>query len=256
MRLTFIASRVLIAIAIVAAIVAQLDTTINAANAESDLSQTGPVMANFFSYFTIDSNTLTVGVMLVAALVMVSGVQAEPNGLTLARATVTTFMVITGVVYNLLLRGLPQDHVVGWSNEILHVVGPLYVLVDWFLAPGRARLAPRDVVAVMGFPLLWVTYTLIRGPFATDPFEGTSYWYPYPFLNPVTSTGGYWSVAAYIAAITVLFIGVGLALIWTSRRWGPAATTQPAGIGRTYVAEPGATSADPAVVLTEETDGV
>jgi hypothetical protein len=238
MRLTFIAARVLIAIAIVAAIVAQLDTTINAANAESDLSQTGPVMANFFSYFTIDSNTLTVGVMLVAALVMVSGVRAEPNGLTLARATVTTFMVITGVVYNLLLRGLPAENVVGWSNEILHVVGPVYVLVDWFLAPGRARLAPRDVVAVMGFPLLWVTYTLIRGPFATDPFEGTSYWYPYPFLNPVTSTGGYWSVAAYIVAITVLFVAVGLALIWTSRRWAPATATA-AAPDWTDLADPG-----------------
>jgi len=219
MRLTFIASRVVIAIAIVAAIVAQLDRSINAANADSDLSQTGPVLANFFSYFTIDSNTLTVGVLLVGALVLVSGVQSEPNGLTLARATVTTFMVITGVVYNLLLRGLATENVVGWSNEILHVVGPIYVLVDWLFAPGRARLHPRDVVAVMGFPLLWVTYTLIRGPFATDPFEGTDYWYPYPFLNPVTSVGGYASVAAYVVGITAVFVAVALALIWTSRRW-------------------------------------
>lgn len=70
---------------------------------------------------------------------------------------------------------------------------------------------------MLAFPLVWVVYTLTRGPFATDPFDGTDYWYPYPFLNPVTSTGGYGSVAAYVVGITAVFVLVALLLVRTTR---------------------------------------
>lgn len=141
MRSKFTAARVVVAIAIVAALAAQLAKSISVAN-EDGPSRTGAVVANFFSYFTVDSNSLTVVVLMLGAIVLARSPEPEPRWLTLGRAAATTYMVITGVVYNILLRGLPAEAVVGWSNEILHVVGPAYLLLDWLLAPGRNGLRP------------------------------------------------------------------------------------------------------------------
>ncbi len=39
-------------------------------------------------------------------------------------------MIITGLLYNVLLRGeLARGATVAWSNEVLHILGPVYLLV-------------------------------------------------------------------------------------------------------------------------------
>lgn len=211
-------TRLAVAVALIAAIVAQLRSSIDFAGKDGD-RDTLNVLVNFFSYFTIDSNILTIVMLLVGAAFLARGDALEPKAFTVFRASVTTYMVITGVVYNVLLRGeLTQGATVAWSNELLHVVGPAYVLVDWLVAPGRNRLEPRTVLAVLAFPIAWLAYTLVRGPFATDPYLLTSYWYPYPFINPETSTGGYASVAAYAVGISVVFAGVAAGVVWLTRR--------------------------------------
>jgi hypothetical protein len=43
-------------------------------------------------------------------------------------------------------------------------------------------------------------------------------WYPYPFLNPITSAQGYVSVAFYVVLIAAVIGLVGAAVIWASRR--------------------------------------
>lgn len=218
MRQTFALARVVVAAAIIAAIVAQLSSSLSFAG-RGGTTDTGNVLINFFSYFTIDSNVLTVIILLVGATVLLRGSQPEIRRLTVTRAAVTTYMVITGLVYNLLLRGLlVQGATVAWSNEILHVVGPVYLVLDWFLAPGRNSLAWRNALPALAFPIVWVTYTLVRGPLATDPYLHTDYWYPYPFLNPVTSAGGYASVVGYVVGIAIAVIAVTLGLVWTTRR--------------------------------------
>ena len=57
------------------------------------------------------------------------------------RASVTSYMAVTGIVYNMLLRGVnvSEGSVLPWSNEVLHVVGPLLMVIDWLFAPGRRR---------------------------------------------------------------------------------------------------------------------
>jgi len=155
--------------AIIAAIVAQLSSSLSFAG-RSSTTDTGNVLINFFSYFTIDSNVLTVIILLIGAAVLMRGAKAETHRFTVTRVAVTTYMIITGLVYNLLLRGLlVQGATVAWSNEILHVVGPMYLVIDWFLAPGRNRLAWRNALPALVFPIIWVIYTLVRGPLATDP---------------------------------------------------------------------------------------
>jgi len=197
------------AAAIVAAIVAQLVRSIeNTVAAGGDIAF---LLVNFFSFFTIESNVLAV-VSLAVGAVMVAGGRTETVGFTVFRLVTVTYMTVTLIVYNLLLRGieLPQGQTVLWSNEILHVVGPLVIIADWLLAPGRNRLEWSRVWAVVVFPIVWAAYTLIRGPIVG--------WYPYPFLNPEHSENGYLSVAFYVILIAAVMVGVGAAAIWVTRR--------------------------------------
>lgn len=217
MRMAFVVARLAVTTAIVAAVVAQLHSSLAYISGEIPGAARN-VTVNFFSYFTVDSNLLGALTLLAGALLFLRPRRAEPSWFTVVRMSVTTYMIITGVVYNLLLRGLlVQGAVVAWSNEILHVLGPVYLALDWFLAPGRTALRWRDTFTALAFPIGWAAYTLLRGPHAADPFRGTDYWYPYPFLNPVTSAGGYPSVTAYVIGIAVVVIALAFGLTWTTR---------------------------------------
>lgn len=205
--------RIAAAVLAVAAIVAQLIRSLEiAAAATTEWGGHLPtVFANFFSFFTIESNVLAVVSLLIGAFVVAAG-RTESQAFTVFRLVAVTYMTVTLIVYNLLLRGieLPQGQTVPWSNEILHVVGPLLIIADWLFAPGRTRLEWNRVWAVVIFPIVWAAYTLIRGPIVD--------WYPYPFLNPGNSENGYLSVAFYVILIAAVMVGVGAAAIWVTRR--------------------------------------
>ena len=219
MRTLFIVARLAVAAAIVAAIVGQLSTSIGFWHSRGVDDITVQVVS-FFSFFTVESNAAAAVVLAVGAVLLVLRPGPDSEGFTLVRASVATYMTVTGVVYNLLLRGveLPQGSTLGWSNEILHVVAPLYLVLDWIFAPGRVPLAPRRLWPVLVFPVVWVIYSLVRGPLVVDQVYGSDYWYPYPFLNPVTSAGGYLSVGFYVVVIAAVIGLVAAGLLWISRR--------------------------------------
>ncbi len=217
------ALRLVMAVIITAAIVTQLVASIKT-TAEGG-RDVGTVVANFFSFFTILSNVIAAGVLGVAGARGLRGhsdAAPEPAGLATALACATTYMIITGVVYNLLLRGytLPQgSEPVPWSNEVLHLIGPLFLLVDLFVGPYRRALRRRTALLILIFPLIWTAYTLVRGPLVTNPIDGTPYWYPYPFLNP-NNPGGWGTVLLYVVIISVSFVVVGALTVWVGRRRG------------------------------------
>lgn len=208
--------RVLVAALIVAAIVAQLDRSIG------NWQRTGLSVAfgvtNFFSFFTIESNVATVVVLLIGAIFAFAK-KPDPHWYTVFRVIIVTYMAVTGIVYNLLLRGveLPQGTTVEWSNEVLHVVACAYLVLDWFIAPGRTALSWRSLRGIVIFPIVWAIYTMIRAPFTVDDNHGKAF-YPYPFLDPSLANEGYFSVAFYIVLIAGVVCGVGAAAIWVSRR--------------------------------------
>lgn len=219
MRAAFAIVRVLVAGAIVAAVVAQLNTSIGNWIAGGVTNLTLSV-ANFFSFFTVESNIASVVVLLIGAALVVTRKGDDPQWFTILRATIVTYMVVTGIVYNLLLRNieLPLGTTVPWSNEILHLVAPLWMLVDWLFAPGRSELAWRTIWTIVIFPIAWVFYTLIRGPFTPNEMLGEPYWYPYPFLNPNLSANGYLSVSFYVVLIAVVIGVTAAGVIWVSKR--------------------------------------
>src|SRR5690606_17249092 len=128
------------AVAIAVAVIAQFSASMaTATELGRDLTTTA---VNFFSFFTILSNVATAVVLAWAAVWFWArgraDAAAEPPGLAMALTCVSTYMVVTGVVYNALLRGiqLPQgSEPIPWSNEILHLVGPVFLLLDVFVGP-------------------------------------------------------------------------------------------------------------------------
>lgn len=219
MRILFIVLRVGIAAAITAAIIGQLATS-TAFWADLGIDDKTILYVNFFSFFTIESNILTIAVGIVGAVLLARKPVGDPLWFAIFRASTATYMITTGIVYNLLLRGieLPQGATLGWSNEILHVVGPLFMLLDWLFAPGRRPLGAKRIALVVLFPLAWVVYTLVRGPLTRDIVYGNATWYPYPFLNPDTSANGYLSVSFYVILITAVISLTAAGVLRVSRR--------------------------------------
>ena len=218
MRALFLVVRLVGSAAIVAAIIGQLAVSLAFWNGRG-VGDVTTQLVNFFSFFTIDSNILSVVAFLIGAVCLIKNESPEPRWLTIGRASITAYMVTTGVVYNLLLRGieLPQGSTLGWSNEILHVIAPILVALDWLFAPGRNRLGWKTIWVIVSFPLVWGIYTLIRGPFVIDEVYGHDFWYPYPFMNPNIAPEGYLSVAFYLVLIAGLIGGVGALVIRVTR---------------------------------------
>lgn len=219
---TWSVMRLAMAALLVAAIVAQLAAS---ASTSVELGRDVPTtIANFFSFFTILSNTLAAVVLAWAGIwYFARGRRAlvEPPALAMALAAVTTYMIITGIVYNTLLRSivLPQgSQPIPWSNELLHLIGPLFLAVDLFVGPLRRALPWRAVWGIIAFPILWVVYTMIRGPLVTNPANGDPFWYPYPFLNP--NLDGWTSVVLYVIGISIAFVVVASIVVWWGRRTG------------------------------------
>lgn len=218
MRTVWAIIRVAAAAGIITAIVAQF--------AKSLSMVPDPVFffVNFLSFFTILSNALAAIMLLVGAWFAFRA-PVDPTGYNMVRASVVTYMATTFVVYNLLLRDISLDQAttLPWSNEILHVWAPLYVVLDWVLAPGRRKIAWKRIWTIAIFPIAWVVYTMIRGAIVG--------WYPYPFLNPDIAPGvGYDGVTVYVIAIAAFILLVGAGIIGFSRSAWPyrAATEQPA----------------------------
>jgi len=219
MRILFAIIRVAVAVAIIAAIVGQLQTSLGywADKGGVDVSTH---LVHFFSFFTIESNVISAVVLLIGAFILLTRSGDDPKWYNTLRAATASYMIVTGIVYNLLLRGveLPQGSTLAWSNEVLHVIACLWLLLDWLLAPGRSPIATRDLWKILVFPIVWVLYTLIRGPLVADTVYGNPFWYPYPFLNPMTSANGYLSVAFYVVLIALVISATAAGVLWVSRR--------------------------------------
>ncbi|GAB3671053.1 hypothetical protein GCM10027591_16800 [Zhihengliuella somnathii] len=180
------------------------------------------IVANYLSFFTIESNLFAAVVLLIAAIHSLRSRGREtqdPAWLATLLVCASTYMIVTGVVYNLLLRGveLPQGQTVPWSNEVLHAVGPLVMLLDVLLAPRRRAMTWAVIGIVIVYPIIWAVYTLTRANSVTAPLTGDPWWYPYPFLDPNVQ-GGYGIVTAYLAGIAVIIGLAGWGVIAAGRR--------------------------------------
>jgi hypothetical protein len=163
----------------------------------------------YFSYFTIQSSMMNIVVLLVGGYLALK-FKRDTVLYTGVRMATVVYAIVTGVVYNVLLRGIPSDGYVGiqWPTEIEHVWIPLYIVMDWLFATGRPKLSWKWLWLVVAYPIAWCAFTLVRG--------GITGWYPYPFIDP-TGDGGWPSVIGYILGLSVFMVGLGALSVWYSR---------------------------------------
>ncbi|WP_245866684.1 Pr6Pr family membrane protein [Diaminobutyricimonas aerilata] len=159
---------------------------------------------DYFGYFTNLTSLLTSSVLLVAGFIAVTGHRA-PRWLTAARALGTTYMLLVGLVYNVLVPGTGTAP--PWVSVVLHVIFPILVVADWLAGPDRHAIPWALLVIVLPYPIVRVTVVLVRG--ATDG------WVPYGFLLP---SHGAATLAAHVAALLAVLLVLGAAVWSVGRR--------------------------------------
>ncbi len=160
--------------------------------------------ANFFSYFTIQTNILVFVTLLVGAFMVAAG--KASRRFDIIRSAVTVYILVVGIGFSMLLstvEGLVLT-AVPWDNVVLHYIIPAAALADFLLDRPRRVVSFRRSLLWLLFPVAYVTYALTRGALTG--------WYPYPFLDSATS--GYGSVVFTVAGLFALGIG----LIWATTR--------------------------------------
>jgi hypothetical protein len=156
----------------------------------------------YFAYFTIDSS------MIAAVTLIVGGVfamrhQHDTKLLATVQLCVFAAAVVVAVVYNALLRGLPNDVRDGnynWPvppNEILHVWGPIFIVIEWLVISGSVSLNFKKIWWVIAFPLAWLAFSIARGAITG--------WWAYWFINP-GDKGGLTQMFTYIFGIMFFFL--------------------------------------------------
>ncbi|MFJ4649911.1 Pr6Pr family membrane protein [Nocardia sp. NPDC088792] len=147
--------------------------------------------ANYFSYFTIQSNLLAVVVLLVGGLR-----DPQSRRWQLVRGAGTLYLVITGIIYAVLLAHVDVMLTDRLTNDALHRIQPIVMVADWLLvAAAGIKLTVRVVLGWLIYPLVYGAYTLLRGPLVD--------WYPYPFIDPRSQ--GYPSLFGGLALMAFVF---------------------------------------------------
>ncbi len=163
-------------------------------------------IVQFFSFFTILTNILVAlcySFQLVHSKANRAAYWASPN----TQAAVGVYILVVGIVYNIVLRFL-------WSptgtqkiiDELLHAVVPAWYLLYWIIFAPKNGLKWRDAIDWLLYPFVYLVYVMIRGAITNM--------YPYPFLDAYNH--GYSKVIisslvilALFLILSIIFIAVG-----------------------------------------------
>jgi hypothetical protein len=169
---------------------------------------TSEIIVNFFSFFTILCNLLITVVFTWFAL-------RPPGPPAAVQAAAASYIAVVAIGYTLLLRSIWEPEGLQKILDVMHHdIMPLLYIVFWIAFCRRLRiLVWRDAWLWLLGPLVYLIYSMVRGH--------RTGWYPYHFLDP--SLTGYILIIITIAGFLVAFLGVGLAVVWITRR-------EPAGV--------------------------
>lgn len=156
-----------------------------------------------FLYFTVITNFLMA--IVFTALAFGWNRIASPFNL----GGVTIAMLLVGVIYNTLLRGMIElSGGAKIADLINHSISPLLVGLYWLLVAKKGKLDWNDPAKWALLPLAYFIYGIWRGK-----TEGK---YPYPFMN-LERLG--WPQTLINAALMAMgFIAVGYIMVWLDRR--------------------------------------
>ncbi|SER94334.1 Pr6Pr family membrane protein [Pedobacter rhizosphaerae] len=162
----------------------------------------------FLMYFTVLTNIIC-GLALGSVLFYLNS--KSGNFLTKSSwlTAITVYIVVVGLIYNLVLRGIVN--LTGLSvlaNELLHVVNPILFLIFWMAFVDKSTLKYSQIYAWLVYPFLYMVFALVRGALVNT--------YPYPFLN--VSKLGYAGTALNCLGLSAVF-GLGsLLFVWAGKQ--------------------------------------
>ena len=160
-------------------------------------------LINFFSFFTVLTNTLAV-VVLSYALVRRESAAKRFFLSPPVSSGIAASIVVVSLAYNLLLRHL-------WSptgfqfiaDELLHDVMPVLFLIYWWRCVPKGHLRLKHIGLWVIYPLVYFAYVLLRGDLLGQ--------YQYPFID--VGTLGYPQVFVNAGGILAGFVAIAMAVV-------------------------------------------
>jgi len=157
-----------------------------------------------FAYFTLQSNVLVAIVYLVLLLK-----KEENKVLRIVRNQTVVAIILTGLVYNLMLRPYisGNDYSPDTLSDILvHTLTPILVLLDFLFFSNCQKRRIYEPFYNLIFPMFYWIFTIIfvvlGGNFNGSTYESN---YPYFFLNfPESGVGYFILVIVFIIIISFL----------------------------------------------------
>ncbi|MGF6096043.1 Pr6Pr family membrane protein [Pseudomonas sp. 18175] len=160
-------------------------------------------LVNFFSFFTVLTNTLAAVVLSYAVVNRDSSAKRfflAPK----VSGGIAVSIVVVGLAYNLLLRHLWQPEGFQFiADELLHDVMPVLFLIYWWRCVPKGALQLKHIGAWGIYPLVYFAYALLRGDLLGQ--------YQYPFID--VGTLGYPQVFVNAGGILAGFVLVALAVV-------------------------------------------
>ncbi|WP_321861357.1 Pr6Pr family membrane protein [Pseudomonas paraveronii] len=160
-------------------------------------------LVNFFSFFTVLTNTLVVVVLSYAVVERDSAAKRfflTPR----VSSAIAVSIVLVSLAYNLLLRHLWQPEGFQFiADELLHDVMPLLFVVYWWCCVPKGALRFRHIGLWVLYPLVYFAYVLLRGDLLGQ--------YQYPFFD--VGTLGYPQVFVNAGGILAGFVLIALAVV-------------------------------------------
>jgi len=171
-------------------------------------------LVNFFSFFTVLTNTL-VAVVLTWELTPRESAARRWFLRPSVCSGIAVSIALVSLAYNLLLRPLWQPE--GWqfvADELLHDVVPLSYVVYWWRGVPKGTLRLGHIGRWMIYPLVYFAYVLLRGDLLAA--------YPYPFID--VAKLGYPQVFINAGGILAGFVGIALGVVGLDRWLGDGHT--------------------------------
>lgn len=163
----------------------------------------------YFAYFSIVT-AIFAGLFLITTSFGLMLKIEDTKWVEIARLSFAVALIVVGVVYHALLADAANDVRDGdyaWPvlpNEIIHTYAPILATIEYLISVKAFRIRLRAFIWAVVFPLTWLALSIVRGS-ATN-------WWPYWFINP-NGEAGIGGMLTYIAAISVFFLALGLAVL-------------------------------------------
>ncbi|PIB64798.1 MULTISPECIES: Pr6Pr family membrane protein [unclassified Pseudomonas] len=160
-------------------------------------------LINFFSFFTVLTNTLAV-VVLSHALVQSDSAAKRFFLRPAISSGIAVSILVVGLAYSLLLRHLWQPEGFQFiADELLHDVMPVLFFIYWLRCVPKGTLRFKHIGAWVLYPLVYFAYALLRGDLLGQ--------YQYPFID--VGTLGYPQVFVNAGGILAGFVAIAVAVV-------------------------------------------